>query len=62
MKKKRPKQDKTRLYIKQVKQQLSLLLSFGYEKVVFDPEKVLFHPEKVLFECQDELKIKKEPY
>jgi hypothetical protein len=37
-------------------------LSFGYEKVVFDPEKVLFHPEKVLFECQDELKIKKEPY
>lgn len=50
-----PKQDKTRLYIKQVKQQLSLLLSFGYEKVVFDPE-------KVLFECQDELKIKKEPY
>ena len=55
MNKKRPKQDKTRLYIKQVKQQLSCCCLLGYEKVVFDPE-------KVLFECQDELKIKKEPY
>ena len=54
MNKKRPKQDKTRLYIKQVKQQLSCCCLFRYEKIVFDPE-------KVLFECQDELEIKKNP-